>query len=672
MAAFVRIVALLAVLAACAPSPQSLGSDLTILIDNNLEGESSALSSSGVILLGHRSYEDAVSGCNALGEQLWSPELETASIQSDLDYLVYEGKVDNSSLFWIASLDGKTRAVGVSGDVVVVDPENDLSVLCTQSAPFSNTTWQDPDQRWQVTVHSNNEYYTGFRDRVSFRFLGIRYAPEPERFTYSVPYEGSGQSLSALDYGSECVQQGLNGSEDCLFLNIWTPYLPRPSSCKPLANDGLKPVMFWIHGGAFTSGTGSDPTFDGGGLASRGDVVVVTINYRLTTLGFLALDDGVTNGNFGFADQINALNWVRAHIQDFGGDPDHITIFGQSAGAGSVRGMMASPKAVGKFVGAITQSNLGGINYGTTYSLYYTIDQEMQVAGDAILEETNCTDAVSQVDCLRAVPATTLANLDTVARYMVVDGTYITSPQLQLDGPRLPFNVLMGVMHHDGAPFITYPTTTNETAYLSSQGFSDPPADLFPIPAGPNATLDLYNMSSRLATDGIFRCIDQATAKRATQTGRLGPIFFYQFGRSYQLIGWPDTNVCEAPPTPAYPAGDPSLPYFKCHSGDLYYVFGNVLRMGLPDRDGKDVWFSRVILDSWAAFARTADPNPDRGFLLARGFQSTLQALESDGDWVPTVAGELRLRVLDVRSYHEPFQELAQCEELGLGLDYYG
>jgi carboxylesterase type B len=117
--------------------------------------------------------------------------------------------------------------------------------------------------------------------------------------------------------------------------------------------------MFWIHGGAFTSGTGNDPTFDGGSFASREDVVMVAINYRLTTLGFLALEDGVTKGNYGFADQVNALEWVRKNIQDFGGDPNRITIFGQSAGAASVRAMLASPQSNGKFAAAIPQSNLG-------------------------------------------------------------------------------------------------------------------------------------------------------------------------------------------------------------------------------------------------------------------------------------------------------------------------
>jgi carboxylesterase type B len=107
--------------------------------------------------------------------------------------------------------------------------------------------------------------------------------------------------------------QGPNvGSEDCLFLNIWTPTLPAPSSDR----SGLKPVMFWIHGGAFTGGSGS--SYDGSALVSRGDVVVVTINYRLATLGFLALTDGVTNGNYGLGDQVTALDWVIKHIADFG------------------------------------------------------------------------------------------------------------------------------------------------------------------------------------------------------------------------------------------------------------------------------------------------------------------------------------------------------------------
>ncbi len=336
-----------------------------------------------------------MSGCQALGEQLWAPELQTASIQPNLDYLVYQKKAQASSLFWIASQASKndSRAIDASGRVSVTDARLELAALCTQSAPYSNATAADTGAKWQVSVSSNNETLTGFRDRLSFRFLGVRFAPQPRRFSHSIPHTGSGGPVAATEFGSQCVQGSNTGSEDCLFLNIFTPYLTGPGG--EAGKEGLKPVMFWIHGGAFTGGTGSDPTVDGGSLASRGDVVVVTINYRLTTLGFLALNDGVTNGNFGLADQINALDWVRAHIANFGGDPDRITIFGQSAGAGSVRAMMASPKAIGKFAGAIPLSNLGGINYGATYSKYYTIAEEVSVAAAAILSATNCTHAAS-------------------------------------------------------------------------------------------------------------------------------------------------------------------------------------------------------------------------------------------------------------------------------------
>jgi carboxylesterase type B len=505
---------------------------------------------------------------------------------------------------------------------------------------------------------------------MSFRFLGIRYAPQPKRFTYSVPYVGSGMAMSALQYGSQCVQGSSSGSEDCLFLNIWTSYLPK-AGCTAKKSK-LKPVVFWIHGGAFTGGTGNDATFDGANFVSRGDVVQVAINYRLTTLGFLALKDGVTNGNFGLADQINALDWVRKNIQDFGGDPDRITIFGQSAGAGSVRAMMASPKAAGKFASAIPLSNLGGINYGTTYSKYYTIDEEMQVAANAILSATNCTTAASQVDCLRGVPANTLSSLGTVARYVVVDGTYITSPQLELkSGPRLPVNIMMGIMRDDGAPFISYPKTTDQAAYLSSAGFSQPSAALFPVPSGANQTLNLYNMTSRLATDGIFRCVDQATVAEGTATGRLGPVYYYEFDRSYQTGGWPGTDVCEAPRTASHPNGDPSLPYFKCHSGELYYVFGNLARQGRPPRDDIDRPFERLVLDTFASFARTGDPNPDEAFLTARGFTSTLQEVKTAPKWLPATNGSLTMRVFDWPTYQGPFREPDQCKSLGLGLDYY-
>lgn len=429
--------------------------------------------------------------------------------------------------------------------------------------------------------------------------------------------------------------------------------------------------MFWIHGGAFAGGTGSDNTFDGGSLASRGDVVVVTINYRLTTLGFLALDDGVTNGNYGLADQVTALDWVRANIKDFGGDADRITIFGQSAGAASVRAMMASPKAQGKFAAAIPQSNLGGLFYGTSYSEYYTIAEEMQVAGNAILAATNCTSATSQVDCLRELPLSALLGLSTAAAYVVQDGTYITSDHLPLAGPAAPYKLLMGTMREDGAAFPSFPDTTNETAYLAAVGWPEPPADLFPVPDGANRTLALFNMTARYATDAMFRCADAATVYAGLQSGLWGEVYYYEFERSYQLTTYPGTDVCQPPATAAHPAGDPGAPYFRCHSGDLYEVFGNVAFQGLPFRDEYDLPFEQLVVDAWSSFARTYDPNPDPAFLEARGYSSTASILEREGRWRPATKENLELWALAWPPYQGPFRESAQCDGLGIPLTYY-
>ncbi len=139
-------------------------------------------------------------------------------------------------------------------------------------------------------------------------------------------------------------------SEDCLYLNVWTPAL-----------DGRRPVMVWVHGGAFLLGAGSEPLYDGSRLAASGDVVVVTVNYRLGVLGYLAhpsLRDADTGacGNWGLLDQIAAVAWVRDNAEAFGGDPSNITVFGESAGSMSATTMMAAPRARGLFQRVVAQS----------------------------------------------------------------------------------------------------------------------------------------------------------------------------------------------------------------------------------------------------------------------------------------------------------------------------
>ncbi|KFA67377.1 hypothetical protein S40285_00169 [Stachybotrys chlorohalonatus IBT 40285] len=656
MGRFLTVLAALASTALAVTSPRSLGSDITILVDNDLQGPGgSADVFSAIYLSRKQSWSSAAESCRALGEELWTPGSRQASADAAWRSVEAQAGSHRPASVWIGAHDGGARTLSSGGRMASARGSPELPVLCTQTAPFSNRTFQSTAQEWRTSVRSNNEDLVGFRDRLSFRFLGVRYAPKPGRFTYPELYAGSGQEQSALEYAPQCVQYG-SGSEDCLFLNIWTPYLPQ-GNCSPRK---LKPVMFWMHGGALTGGSSSDPTFDGGNIASRGDVVMVAINYRVSTLGYLALDDGVTNGNYGLADQVKALDWVRANIRDFGGDPERITVFGQSAGAGSARALMASPQALGKFSGVILMSNLGGLSYGTTYSRYYSIEEQVEVVANDVLEATGCSDAASQVDCLREVDAGALTTLPNVARYLVVDGTYLTTNELPLSGERLPFQLMMGIAAEDGVPFISFPpnVTTEDNEWLTSQGLPNPPRSLFPFEPLRNETLSAYRMGGRLATDAMYRCIDQATAYAALRNRVLDEVYYYEFERTYQMADWPGIDLCEAPRTPAHPLGDPaaSIGYSNCHSGELFYVFGNIKRQGLQYRDGRgDEEFEKEILDRWAAFAWGRGPN-----------------VPSKTPWRPSVRDKMQLMYLDwPRESMSGFRDLEQCEWLDLPLDYY-
>ncbi|WP_085523712.1 carboxylesterase/lipase family protein [Tuberibacillus sp. Marseille-P3662] len=194
---------------------------------------------------------------------------------------------------------------------------------------------------------------------------GIPYASPPVgslRFRPPEPPEAWEGIWEATEFGPAAPQTSRqimaflgddpeHTSEDCLYLNVWSPG----------ADNKKRPVMVWIHGGSFTNGSGSGDGYDGISFASLGDVVVVTINYRLGILGFLHLDDVdgekyASSGNCGLLDQVAALKWIQDNIEAFGGDPNRVTIFGESAGAMSIGVLMAMPSAQGLFNQAILQS----------------------------------------------------------------------------------------------------------------------------------------------------------------------------------------------------------------------------------------------------------------------------------------------------------------------------
>src|SRR5687768_8703879 len=244
------------------------------------------------------------------------------------------------------------------------------------------------------TVMTTSGLVRGAPDQATLAYKRVPFAAPPigeHRYAPPQPPACAEGEIDATALGPACPQLDdgtFVGDEDCLHVNIWAP---------ASAASSPRPVMFWIHGGGNSIGSAVYPIYDGRRLAEAGDVIVVSTNYRLGQLGFLALGtEGA--GVYGLLDQIAALAWVRDNISAFGGDPQNVTIFGESAGARNVCSLVASPAARGLFHRALMAS--GGCKALPTRA------RAEQVAAD-LAAEVGCT-AGDVAACLRALPAETL------------------------------------------------------------------------------------------------------------------------------------------------------------------------------------------------------------------------------------------------------------------------
>ncbi|HWQ86750.1 MAG TPA: carboxylesterase/lipase family protein [Brevundimonas sp.] len=245
----------------------------------------------------------------------------------------------------------------------------------------------------------------GSRDGGILSFKGVRYGADtrPTGFQPPRPPSPWTRPAEALTYGAASPQSGSesNQSEDCLFLNVWTPGL----------DAGRRPVMVYIHGGGYGTGSGSSPLYDGTRLAARGDVVVVTLNHRLNLFGYAylaRLEASLPHsGNAGQHDLILALGWVRDNITAFGGDPDRVMLFGQSGGGAKIATLMATPSAAGLFHRVATMSGQqvtasGPLNAGRRTRAWLDalgvapdrVRDLLQMPADALLEAARTTDPV--------------------------------------------------------------------------------------------------------------------------------------------------------------------------------------------------------------------------------------------------------------------------------------
>jgi len=258
----------------------------------------------------------------------------------------------------------------------------------------------------------------------------LRFQPPVETENFYKPHE----PLDAAKYKNDCAQlefKTLNfkGSEDCLHLNVFTP------DVKFLGNTNL-PVMVWIHGGGFLTGS-SDPSFYGPERFLDHNIVLVTINYRLGALGFLTNGAESNPANIGLMDQIMAIKWVKNNIESFGGDPDRVTIFGESTGGSSVMALLASPRATGLFSKAIAMSG----SYGTN-NIFLHNSRKIPHYTSILAAELNCDvtkTSEDTINCLRRLPAEEiLRKASLFVHYNVINNPFKPTPDPGAIEPVLP------------------------------------------------------------------------------------------------------------------------------------------------------------------------------------------------------------------------------------------
>lgn len=431
-------------------------------------------------------------------------------------------------------------------------------------------------------------------------FLGIPYAAAPVgelRFAPPQPHAAWTAPIQATQYGSPCPQTNrLNSgssNEDCLFLNVYAPAIGVRN----------RPVMVFFHGGSFNSGNGGvtagSPDYSGVDIANRSGAVVVTLNYRLSLLGFLAAagldaDNRRPSGNYGLQDQQQALRWVRQNIAAFGGDPHNVTIFGQSAGGISVLYQIVSPDAAGLFSRAIIESSDDG-NSATL--------PVVETAYNPIITALGCDPARNTVACLRAVPVASFLALETagINGGPFLDGRTVPAAPAALIGAgqfnRVP--IVAGTTANEGSYFVAVATNAaNPNAALTAAQVTATVAADFP--AGASQILATYSFANyatpgdalaAIATDSFFSCpTDHIRTLAASYT----PVWGYEFNQPNPVLNFP------IPSAPGITRGD-------SHTSELAYVFGH-------DGTGQalaggDARLSRQIVDYWTSFATSGNPN---------------------------------------------------------------
>jgi len=430
-------------------------------------------------------------------------------------------------------------------------------------------------------------------------FLGIPYAAAPVGdLRWRPPQANPGWNgvLDASQFGPHCPQLASpygtpSTTEDCLYLNVFTP--DKPNSGPP----HLLPVMFWIHGGGLV--VGESDAYDPTPLVAN-DVIVVTINYRIGELGFLAHpalsaeSPTGASGNYGLMDQQAAMSWVQRNIRAFGGDADNVTIFGESAGGLSVHSQLASPLAAGLFHKAIVESG--------AYSLTQPSLAAAEASGTAFATGAGCSSQTAA--CLRSLSVSTILaaqtagtmvpNLDGFVLSLTVGSAFSTG---QFN--RVP--VIEGSNHDEWRLFVAQTEVATGTpltaagyipAIAATLGVSLPVATLiateYPLAAYSSPSVAL----GAIGTDAVFSCNARHAAGRLSQ---FVPTYQYEFND-------PNAPMLYLPPV--------SFPTGAYHASELDYIFDiNQTPVPNPGLSPTQQALSDAMVGYWTQFARSGDPN---------------------------------------------------------------
>ncbi len=473
----------------------------------------------------------------------------------------------------------KSGFTGTTGNVVnhcATDTSTNSSIVITKNGPV------------QGTVNS-----------TSLAFLGIPYAKPPVgnlRWKPPESLECSEVTLNATSFESACIQKSpsgvVSGSEDCLRLNLW----------KPLNGESSKAVMVFIHGGGNMTGSPSEDNsgiklYDGQMLAERGDVIVITLNYRLNIFGYFMYSEleqessnGVS-GNYGILDQIAALKWIKDNVAAFGGDPSRVLLFGESGGATDVCGLLASPLAAGLFSSAIIQS---GSCLGKTKSAVESWSQ-------AFIASTSCSSSVNKLDCLRGLSETDIVS---AMNSTVTEGGIIQTPAgPTVDGyvlPQMPnvafaegshnkVPVIIGVNADETAlPLFNVPTLTAGEYVVAINLLFGTTVGAQVLSRYPSANF----LSPRLAyiamtTDSQFVCPARQSALALDQ-GQTQPVYRYLY--THLMSG------------SAFFLG-------AAHGLELFYVFQTMSRLPSYTPSTGDLALEEHVLGYWTQMAKTGSPN---------------------------------------------------------------